>query len=117
MVDKMHELAFTQNILDIALEQAGNHNATKITKINLVIGEMSGIVDDCVRFYFDFISKDTIASDATLCFQKVPLKARCRHCDITFPASGFNWTCPGCQGRDIEVVAGREFYVESIEIE
>jgi len=83
----MHELAITQSVLDIALEHAKKHKANKITSINLVIGEMSGIVDECVRFYFESISKDTIASEATLSFETVPTKGRCRDCDTTLPSA------------------------------
>lgn len=113
----MHELAITQSVLDIALEHAQDHEAKRITRINLVIGDMSGIVDDCVQFYFDFLSKDTIASDATLSFERVPTKARCRNCNTTFPIGGFDTSCPNCHGDGFEIVAGHEFYVESIEIE
>lgn len=113
----MHELAITQGVLDIALEHAKNFNANKIMRINLVVGEMTGIVDECVRFYFDFISKDTIASEATLSFERVPIKAYCRDCDATFTLSGLDWRCPSCQSCNIEVIAGRELYVESIEVE
>jgi hydrogenase nickel incorporation protein HypA/HybF len=42
----MHELSITQSILSIALEQAEAAQANRITKINLVIGELSGIVDE-----------------------------------------------------------------------
>jgi len=41
----MHELAITQNMLDLVLEQAKKIGAERVGKINLVIGEMSGIVD------------------------------------------------------------------------
>lgn len=113
----MHELAITQSVLDIVLDRAKNSNANKIIRINLVVGEMSGIVEECVRFYFDFISKDTIASEAMLSFENVPVKAHCRHCDATFTMSRGEWSCPICQGYDLEVIAGRELYVESIEVE
>lgn len=113
----MHELAITQSVLDVALEQAKNFNANKIIRINLVIGEITGIVDECVKFYFDFVSKDTIASEATLSFENVPLKAHCRDCGATFILNGLDSSCPSCQGCNIEVIAGRELYVESIEVE
>ena len=80
----MHELAITQNILDIALEQAKAIPASKITKINLTIGESSGVGGECVQFYFDFLSKDSIADKATLCFEFIPTQLRCRDCLFTF---------------------------------
>jgi hydrogenase nickel incorporation protein HypA/HybF len=113
----MHELSITQSILSIALEQAEAAQANRITKINLVIGELSGIVDECVKFYFDIISKDTIASKANLSFERPPTKLRCRNCDATFSPDNLDWTCPNCREQKIEIVSGRECYVESIEVE
>ena len=42
----MHELGITENILNITLDKASEGQATKILKINLVIGELSGFVAD-----------------------------------------------------------------------
>lgn len=80
----MHELSVTQVVLDIALEKAREARASRITAINLVIGEMSSIIDDCVQFYFDFLSKDIIASNAKLSFTRIPMQVRCRGCRFSF---------------------------------
>ena len=113
----MHELSITQSILSIALEQAKVAQVSKITKINLTIGELLGIVDECVQFYFDIISKDTIAAEASLSFHRPPVKLHCRNCATTFSPDNLDWTCPDCQEQKIEIVSGRECYVESIEVE
>ena len=63
----MHELGITENIMDIALDKAKEAQASKISRINLVVGELSGFVSDCIEFYFEFLSKDTIAQGAKLC--------------------------------------------------
>ena len=113
----MHELAVTQGMLSIALEHATKAGATKIMHINLVIGEMSGIVDDSVQFYFDFVSKDTLAEGASLNFERVPARFRCRACQTTFSPDQRQWTCPQCGELSLEIVAGKEFLVDSIEVE
>ncbi len=113
----MHELPVTQGMLSIALEHAQKAGAQKITAINLTIGEMSGIVDDSVQFYFDFLSKDTLAQGASLHFQRVPARFHCQACDQDFSLSDGQWACPHCGEWSVEIVAGREFYVESIEVE
>jgi len=112
----MHELAITQSLLSIALEHASRAGAKRITRINLVIGDISSIVDDCVQFYFDFISKDTIAEGATLSFKRVSPRFRCYTCGEEF-AKEADFTCPSCGALGGEVVAGREFFIESIEVE
>ena len=113
----MHELAITQNMLDIVLEKARESGAERVGAINLVIGELSGFVEESVRFYFDFLAKDTIAEGAVLNFKPVSPQARCRSCDKSFTITEFAWSCPRCGGSDIEITAGKELSIESIDIE
>jgi hydrogenase nickel incorporation protein HypA/HybF len=113
----MHELSITQSILAIALEQAETAKASKITKISLTIGELAGVVDESIQFYFDIMSKDTIAAQSSLSFTRPPVKLRCRNCDITFSPDELIWTCPSCHEQKVEIISGRECYVESIEVE
>lgn len=113
----MHELAVTQSMLNLALEHAEGAGAQRITRINLAIGELSGIVDESVQFYFDFVSKGTLAEGAQLTFERMPACFRCRACGHEFVLQDGNWACPVCQAWGGEFVAGREFYMESIEVE
>jgi hydrogenase nickel incorporation protein HypA/HybF len=113
----MHELAVTQSILDIAIKHARQAGASQIVKINLVVGRMSGIVDDSVQFYFDMLSKDTMAEGATLVFDRRPAVYRCRQCEKTYQPEGTDWTCPHCRALAFEVLSGREFSIDSIEVD
>lgn len=113
----MHELSVTQNMLDIVLEQAEKAGAREVEKISLIIGEMTGVVKECVQFYFNFLSRGTLAEGATLSFTMVATKARCQACDRTFELGEFEWACPYCGGERMEIVAGKELFVESIEVE
>ena len=113
----MHEMSVTQNILDIALQHAQQAGASRITGIQLVVGELSGIVEDSVTFYFGFLSKDTMAESAQLSFDRRPAVYRCRECSTTYHPDGFSWECPACDALSFEVISGREFQVESIEVD
>jgi len=113
----MHELGITENIINITVAKAGEAQASKVVKINLVVGELSGFVPDCIQFYFDTLSKDTIAQGAILHFESVPTQLRCRDCSTIFPPQDTLWTCPECKGRSIEICKGRELYIESVEVE
>ncbi len=118
VIDKnMHELSITQSILSIALEKANEVQASKVTEIKIVIGELSGIVDDCVEFYFDFLSKDTAAAQASLSFHHPPVKLQCRNCGAIFTPNGSGWACLDCQEQKVEIISGRECYVDSIEVD
>ncbi len=113
----MHEYSITESMLKLALEKAGDAGAAKITRINLIIGEMSGVVGDCVRFYFDAISRDTIANGARLDFKIIPTTVRCLKCKTVFAPKDGDWSCPDCRELGIEIVTGRECHMESIEVE
>lgn len=113
----MHELGITESIVNIAVDKAKEAQASKITKINLVVGELSGFVPDCIEFYFDFLSKDSIAEGAVLHFESSPAQFRCRSCSAVFRPQDTIWTCPKCQSQSVEITKGRELYIESIEAE
>ncbi len=113
----MHELSITQSMFDLVLKHAEEAEAKKVKKINLVIGEMTGVVGECVEFYLGFLSKGTIAEGAVLAVKTVPVKATCRDCGETFELKELDWTCPGCGGSSLQISSGRELFVESIEVE
>jgi len=113
----MHELGVTENIVNIAVAKADEAQASKVIKINLVVGELSGFVPDCIQFYFDTLSKDTVAKGAVLHFESVPAELRCRDCSTIFRPEDTLWACPKCRGRSVEVWKGREIYIESLEVE
>ncbi len=112
----MHELGITQDMLALALEQAKKAEAKRIAQINLAIGEMSGISPDSVQFYFDSLSKGTIAGGATLSFRSISTSLRCQTCYAVFSPDESPSACPKCCSMDLEVTAGHEFHIESIEV-
>ena len=113
----MHELGVTESIVNIVLDKAKTAQASKITQVNLVVGELSGFVPECIQFYFDILRQDTIAQEANLVFTPVPAELRCRNCPTTFHPQDTLWSCPKCQSQSVEIVGGRELYIESMEVE
>jgi len=113
----MHELSVTRELIDIAVEKAREAEAKQITRINLVLGEKAGVDADCIQFYFDYMSVDSIASGATLSFKRIPLSVLCRKCGATFSPDELLWQCPDCGKWDAEITGGREFYIDSIEVD
>lgn len=113
----MHELPVTESILEIALKHAQKAGARHITAVHLVIGQMASIVDDSVQFYWDFVSKDTLAEGAQLTFRRIPAELQCQDCQKRYAPDGTVLACPQCGSTRVKIVAGEEFYLEAIDVE
>ncbi|HQE93201.1 MAG TPA: hydrogenase maturation nickel metallochaperone HypA [Anaerolineae bacterium] len=112
----MHELSITEDILRIVSEHAQKAGATRVTRINLVIGDLTSFIDDSIQFYFGVLSTGTPAAGALLHFQRIKTRFRCRQCGQEFEPEDRNWMCPACGALGGDVIAGKEFYVDSIEV-
>lgn len=107
----------TKSIVDIVVKEAQQAGAVKISRINLTIGDLSTVIDDSVKLYFDIIAAGTVAQGAELIFKRVKAEFFCKNCNNNYekPIHGFD--CPQCGNMGIPTEIGKEFYVESIEID
>ena len=113
----MHEQSIVESLLAIAIESAEKAKAKKILRIYLVVGELSGVVEKSVDFYFGFLSRDTIAAGSSLFYNRVPAELRCLNCNAIFAPENQNFHCPNCKEQQIDIIGGRELYIDSMEVE
>jgi len=109
----MHELTVTENLLQLALHYA---NDAPITDLYIVVGQLSSIVDDSVQFYWDIISKGTTAEHSRLHFQRVPAEMQCSECQHQYKLNESHSFCPICGSKYVRLIAGDQFYLDSIEV-
>lgn len=113
----MHELAITEQIAEIAIRHGEKNRAQKITDLYLVIGELSTVIDDSVQFYWDLVTDQTICKGATLHFNRIPALFRCLDCEKEYQLiEGQLAPCPHCGSIRMEILQGKEFHLESINI-
>jgi hydrogenase nickel incorporation protein HypA/HybF len=118
----MHELGVTQSILNVVLKYAQEAEASHVQRIHLVIGDLAGVVGESVQFYFDFISRGTLAEGAELVMQRDPARFRCPACGHEYEPEDTSspsllWACPTCGELRPEVIGGRMLQLESIEVD
>lgn len=111
----MHELSITQGLLHIVLEEATNHSISKVRVVKLKIGRLTAVEPLCLTFCFELLTKDTPAEGADLKIDMVPIKGKCQNCREVFEINDASFFCPACSSGDIELISGRELYVEEIE--
>ena len=113
----MHEYAITQSIIALVLEEAKRAGANKVNTINIIIGEISSIIPESVELYFEPLSNTTLLQGATLNFINVYAELKCNQCGKTYLKKEHGMECPDCRGIGVFTEKGREFYVESIEVD
>jgi hydrogenase nickel incorporation protein HypA/HybF len=115
----MHEHSVTEHMLSVALAAAEQAGAGHITGIHLIIGDLSGITEDSVRFYFDMLSPGTPAEGAHLDFRREEALATCLDCGEQFvssdPGGHFARPCPACASARILIEGGDRFYLDSVD--
>lgn len=113
----MHELALTRSVLCIALEEAARHNAARVCRIELLIGEYHSALPACMQEYFRILSRGTAAENAQLICQKIPAKIACTACGYTGCVQPHGAVCPRCHSDEIQIVDGMQFCVNTLEVE
>ncbi|GHU88330.1 hypothetical protein FACS1894202_04200 [Clostridia bacterium] len=108
----MHEYPATLEIIRIAERYACE---SRVTKINLVVGDYSGYVADSIELYFSVIAEGTLCADAELSVERVAPRLRCKSCGKLFLRTPFSFGCPLCGGDGAPSEVGREFFIRSIE--
>jgi hydrogenase nickel incorporation protein HypA/HybF len=114
----MHELPVIQSILDIVLNHARMNHVKKVHRIALSVGELSDLQNEWLQRYFDYISKDTVAEGARLVIERMPVVLKCANCakeTPVKPAGMRDLVCPECGKKEFTLIAGREYFIKSME--
>lgn len=102
--------------LMVQLERiAAEQGLLRITRVEVVCGEMQQVVPESLHLAFDAITEDTIAGGATLVLEEESLEAVCRSCGNRFVPQIDDFLCPECRVADVEIVSGRDIVLRSIE--
>ena len=113
----MHELSIAQNIIDIICKQCCKSGYSKIESVNVRIGRGSGIMSDALLFSFDAIKAESIAKEAVLNIEAVPVSGSCSECENNFVVQeDYILSCPHCGGGSFRMIAGREMDIVDMEV-
>ena len=114
----MHELAIAESIVEGVTRHAQEYRAQRVTSVRVQIGEASGIVSDSLAFSFELIATmEPLLNGAKLVIERVPYRARCRHCNKEFDVIHFIAQCPTCETWDTNIISGTELRILDMEIE
>jgi len=113
----MHELSVVANLFEILEEKVKEQKGKRIILVKLQIGALSGIVPELLASAFDIYKKDTIAAEADLKIDVVPLKVQCKDCHKVMVKENFLFICDFCESTKIQTLEGTEMILEKMDIE
>lgn len=115
--NRMHEASIALSLLEIAAGECGKNGYGKIDSINVKVGRASGVIPDALLFAFDAVKEGSIAQDAVLHIEEVPVSGVCRDCGKEFTvAEAYVLSCPLCGGGSFTVTSGREMDIIDMEV-
>jgi hydrogenase nickel incorporation protein HypA/HybF len=109
----MHELAITQNIVEIATQHA---NGARVRRLTLEIGQLTAVMADSVRFCFDVCAQGTPLEGASLEIIEPPGIGQCRLCSNQLELDQPFGICD-CGSMQIDIVQGEELTIKELETE
>lgn len=106
----------TQSIIALAEAEARRYGSDRIDRIQLRIGQFTGVVKEALEFAFDAVKLGTLAESAELCIEIVPMRLKCKRCGMSFSSEGqFDFFCPACD-QPAEIVSGRQLEIQYIDL-
>lgn len=110
----MHELSIVMSIVDAAEQQARIHHTKAVERIDLEIGNLSGVDEHALKFAWDVGVKNTVLEKANYEIHKIKGWAKCANCDCEFELKELFDPCPICGEHLLHILRGKEMKIQSI---
>lgn len=114
----MHELSIVEALIDqVEREVAASGHAGRVTKLDVVIGKLSGVCVDSVRFAFELLAPGTIVESAEMHVDEPQAVCCCAGCGARSEIDELTFQCPACGSEDVSIEGGQEMLLQTIELE
>jgi hydrogenase nickel incorporation protein HypA/HybF len=121
----VHEGSVTTQIVENVLKEAKKREAKKVVELELVIGKLTFLNPEQVRFWYEILTKDTIMQDSKLVIEESEGTVRCPNCGyegnfkyvddpaLHIPTPTLN--CPRCD-RIVDIVGGKDCLIKNVKM-
>ena len=115
----MHEMSLVQGLLQQLHTLADQHNTSRILKVTMVIGPLSGVVVDSFKFGFDVLTRqDELVKDAQLEIVIPEVGYRCTNCQSLQTTAGDRpHQCADCGDTLLIAEDGDDLILQQVEME
>lgn len=110
----MHELSLCRAIAGVVTPHAAGR---RVDVVRVQVGALRQVVPETLSFCWTLVRDHADMPGAELELELVAAAVRCRNCGRRSEIeSRWSVACPACQSADVEVVAGEEFLVTSVDV-
>ena len=111
----MHEMSLARDMTRIIENALGRK--IPLERVNITVGPLSGICPESLTFCFTEIAKMEGLGEPELVINRTEAKLVCLDCETEYSAADFYQGCPECGSINRRILSGREFTVDSVEID
>jgi hydrogenase nickel incorporation protein HypA/HybF len=113
----LHELTIAAEIVRVVKDSLSSEQLSRVKQINLTLGELTAAHEECLRFSFEAVVRDTPLAKSRLNVELVKARLKCRECKKEYsPEDSFYSPCPNCGAFGGEVISGDELFVTSVDV-
>jgi hydrogenase nickel incorporation protein HypA/HybF len=115
----MHEYSICRRIVSAVLDAMSGAEPPprRLLRTRVVVGRLHQIVPAYLESAYESLTGGTPASGSTLDVVQPAVRVRCAACGSAGEIEPPRFRCGACDSSDVEVVGGRELYVEHLEVE
>ena len=114
----MHEMGIVLHLAKTLDETAEEQNITRIGKVTLQVGEVSGIMTDLFTDCWNYFKvRHPVLTDSELVLEEIPAVTHCDGCGQNYPTVQYRKTCPHCGSGETWLITGNECIIKEIEAE
>ena len=114
----MHEMGIVLHLAKTLDETAEQEQLTKIGRVVLQVGEVSGIMTDLFTDAWDYFKgRHPVLRESTLVLETIPAVTWCDNCKQTYETVKYGKICPHCHSERTWLLRGNECTIKEIEAE
>ena len=108
----MPKIPRLSSIIDHLLRQS-----KLVSSVHIAVGELTSYNEEQIQAQWSTLVRDTTLAQVTLLIRTIPAEQQCMVCFEKYHPLNKETSCPHCGSVGAKIIAGEEFYLESIKEE
>lgn len=113
----MHETVFSRQVISLIRVQLKKNPGQRVVSAVVALSPFSHVKPQALQQAFCELARGSAAESVELKIEPLEAKLECRQCKYSFAAKGPVFCCPRCASANLQLETGKEFMVQSLEVE